>query len=46
MDSFISFLSSVFDLCNDVKILGISLVTWFVIFIVISALALFIRGNK
>lgn len=39
-------LSSAFGFFNNVEVLGINLTTWFVIVLVISAIVLFVRGNK
>lgn len=46
MTEFFYGIADIFYFLEEVKILGISLVTWFVIFIVLSAVVLFIRGNK
>lgn len=46
MDNVLSLLQTVVNLCSEMNIAGLSLVTWIVIFIVIAGLGFIIRGNK
>lgn len=46
MQEFFYLISDIFYFCDDTHILGMSLTTWFVICLVISAIGFFIRGNK
>ncbi len=46
MESLLNSFGSVFDFFNSVTVAGMSLTTWIVIALVLSAIALFIRGNK
>lgn len=46
MQEFFYLISDIFYFFDDTRILGMSLTTWFVVVLVISAIGLFIRGNK
>lgn len=46
MQSLIDTFGAVFGFFESVTIAGMSLTTWIVIALVLSAIALFIRGNK
>jgi len=37
---------SAFGFFNNIDIFGLNLTTWFVIVLVLSAIVLFVRGNK
>lgn len=39
-------LSNAFDFFNSLDIMGLNLTTWFVIVLVLSAIVIFVRGNK
>lgn len=42
----VEIMSSAFSFFNSVEVMGINITTWFVIVLVISAIVLFVRGNK
>lgn len=46
MQDLLNTIKSVFDFFSNTTVVGMSLTTWIVIIIVISAIGLFIRGNK
>lgn len=46
MDDLLNTFKAVFDFFSSTTVAGMSLTTWIVIIIVISAIGLFIRGNK
>ena len=46
MNDLLNTFKSVFDFFSATTVAGMSLTTWIVIIIVISAIGLFIRGNK
>ena len=46
MQDLLNTFKSVFDFFSATNVAGMSLTTWIVIIIVISAIGLFIRGNK
>lgn len=46
MDSLLSTFKIVFNFFDSTTIAGMTLTTWIVILIVISAIGLFVRGNK
>lgn len=46
MNELVSAFSAVFNFMDTVKVCGMNLTTWCIIIIVLSAVALLIRGNK
>ena len=46
MEDLLNTFQSVFDFFSNTTIAGMSITTWIVIIIVVSAIGLFIRGNK
>lgn len=46
MNDTLGAIGSVFDFFSSTTVAGMSLTTWIVISLVLSAIALFIRGNK
>ena len=46
MEDLLGMLSSLFQFFEEFEIAGMSLVTWFVIMLIISGVGFIIRGNK
>lgn len=46
MQEFFNNMKLIFDFLDDTAVLGMSLTTWIIIVLIISAISIFIRGNK